>query len=75
MALIDNGTARYAGKPEWAVVKIYEFNRDVASLIGYECRMNGIKFKMLVPEAKDISLSERVRRVNELCGRSMEIVC
>ena len=73
--IIDNGHGYdTAGKcsPEWAdgsKLYEYEFNRDVASLIGYECRMNGIKFKMLVPEAKDISLSERVRRVNELCEK------
>ena len=73
--IIDNGHGYdTAGKcsPEWAdgsKLYEYEFNRDEASLIGYKCRMNGIKFKMLVPEAKDISLSERVRRVNELCEK------
>lgn len=44
----------------------YEVNRDVAARIAYHCKMDGIKFRMLVPEMRDISLAERVRRANAI---------
>ena len=72
MFIIDNGHGvDTAGKrsPIWSDGKQlleYEFNRDEAQRIAYRCKMNGIPFVLLVPEAKDISLSERVRRINEL---------
>ena len=49
----------------------YEFNRDIAARIAYRCKCNGIPFKMLVTEMHDISLAERVRRVNDLCDKHL----
>lgn len=78
--IIDNGhgyDTKGKCSPVWddgTKLQEWEFNRDVAALIAYKCRMNGIPFKMLVPEAHDISLSERVRRCNALCKEHPESV-
>ena len=50
------------GKP------IYEgvFNREVVKAIADMCIEEAIDFHVLVPEDEDISLTERVRRVNEI---------
>ena len=75
LVIIDNGhgvDTKGKRSPVWgdgARLFEYEFNRDVASLIAYKCKCNGIPFKMLVTEAHDISLEERVRRANDLCDK------
>lgn len=72
IVIIDNGHGvDTAGKcsPVWndgSKLWEYEFNRDVAARIAYHCKMNGIRFKMLVTEMHDISLAERVRRANAI---------
>lgn len=72
IVIVDNGHGvDTPGKcsPIWGdytQLREYEFNRDVAQRIAYHCKMNGIPFKMLVPEAYDISLEERVRRANAI---------
>lgn len=72
IVIIDNGHGvDTPGKcsPIWGdytQLREYEFNRDVAQRIAYHCKMNGIPFQMLVPEAYDISLDERVRRANAI---------
>lgn len=72
MIIIDNGHGEdTAGKrsPIWSDGKQlmeYEFNRDIAQRIAYRCKMNGIPFVLLVPEARDISLTERVSRANDI---------
>lgn len=72
MFILDNGHGvDTAGKrsPIWADGKQlmeYEFNRDITQRIAYRCKMNGIPFTLLVPEAHDISLTERVSRANDI---------
>lgn len=72
IVILDNGHGvDTAGKcsPVWSdgsKLWEYEFNRDVAARIAYHCKMNGIRFKMLVTEMHDISLAERVRRANAI---------
>ena len=44
----------------------YEFNRDIVSRIIYKLKKMCIPYINLVPEQEDISLKERVRRVNEI---------
>lgn len=80
LVIIDNGhgvDTQGKRSPVWADgarLFEYEFNRDVATLIAYKCKCNNIPFKMLVTEAHDISLAERVRRVNELCDKHLGCV-
>ena len=77
LVILDNGHGvDTAGKcsPVWGdgrQLKEYEFNRDIVGRIAYRCKMNGIPFHVLVTEAKDISLKERVKRVNELCHKHL----
>lgn len=55
--------------PEWSDGSIlYEglFNRNVVNKLVKLCEFNGVPFENIVPEWQDISLSERVRRVNTL---------
>ena len=72
LVILDNGHGvDTAGKcsPVWAdgsQFHEYEFNRDIVGRIAYKCKMNGIPFRVLVPEAKDISLRERVQRANAI---------
>lgn len=44
----------------------WEFNRKVVNKIAELCYNNGIRYLILVPEKEDISLNERVRRVNSI---------
>lgn len=51
----------------------WEFNRDIVRRIAAMLKSDGIKFEILVPEDKDISLSERCRRANVInadCGNN-----
>lgn len=72
--LIDNGHGiETAGKrsPVWSDgshLFEYEFNRDVAKRLHEKLTNSGIDSVLLVPELKDISLAERVRRVNQYCN-------
>jgi N-acetylmuramoyl-L-alanine amidase len=71
--ILDNGHGNNTpGKrsPVWSdgsQLFEWEFNRDIVDRIAYtlSCR-NDIRFHVLVPEENDISLSERVERVNTL---------
>lgn len=71
-AILDNGHGiETPGKrsPVWPDGKQlleYEFNRDVVRRIYEALHAQNIPFRVLVPELKDISLSERVRRANEI---------
>lgn len=47
----------------------YAFAREIAAMIHEELSKRGYDSRLLVPEKTDISLTERARRVNELCGR------
>lgn len=44
----------------------YEFNRDIVKRIAEDLDRAGIKYEILVPEEKDISLTERANRVNKI---------
>lgn len=43
--------------------------REIAQCVSRELTLRGIDTILLVPEETDVPLAERVRRVNEVCGR------
>ena len=45
----------------------WEFNRDIATRIANKLAYAGIRSRLLVTEKEDIQLSERCRRVNNIC--------
>lgn len=45
----------------------WEFNNDVATRIAHKLAAAGVRSRLLVTETKDISLSERCSRVNNIC--------
>lgn len=45
----------------------WEFNNDVATRIAHKLGAAGVRNRLLVTEKKDIQLSERCRRVNNIC--------
>lgn len=45
----------------------WEFNRDIATRIAGKLAYAGIRSRLLVTEKEDIQLSERCRRVNNIC--------
>lgn len=47
----------------------YYWARDMVQRIAAKTRALGIQTEIIVPEIKDISLTERTRRVNALCGK------
>ena len=77
LVLIDNGhgiNTSGKGSPYSLVgvkpelpYKEYEWAREIAVMIESELVKRGIKCERIVPEETDISLSERVRRVNTKC--------
>lgn len=69
--LIDNGHGENtAGKrsPD-GVFREYKYAREIAENIERELRKRGYDVERIVKETVDVPLSERVRRVNEVCGR------
>lgn len=75
--LIDNGhgdttlgkRSPYSANGMEPAIEFYEYkwNREIASRIVEELNSMGYSASILVPEIKDISLSERVKRVNYIC--------
>ena len=68
--LIDNGHGHNTpGKrsPD-GKFREYAYNRDIAKRIVADLIDRGYDAELLVPEDNDISLEERVRRVNALCS-------
>lgn len=66
---IDNGHGQTtAGKrsPDGRFLE-YKFNREIAGRIVADLQNKGFDATLLVPEADDISLAERCRRVNAVC--------
>jgi len=66
---IINGIYQTPGKrsPKWNDGRqLFEgdFNREIVKIISKKLNEKGIKYKILVPELEDISLSERVKRAN-----------
>ena len=47
----------------------YKWNREIANRIVNELTSMGYSASLLVPELKDVSLSERVKRVNAVCDK------
>lgn len=69
--LIDNGHGENTpGKrsPD-GKFREYLYAREIAEAIEGELKFIGLDAKRIVPETEDISLEERARRVNEVCGR------
>ena len=77
--LIDNGhgsTTKGKGSP-WSLSKTppalpfreYEWTRKCAQGVVTALRKKGYDAELLVPETTDISLSTRVKRVNDICNR------
>ena len=67
--LIDNGHGiQTKGKrsPDGALLE-YAYTRDLARQIVTTLKSRGYDSELLVPEDDDIPLSERVRRINEIC--------
>jgi len=63
--------------PKWDdMPQLFEgvFNRQVVKLIASGLQDLGIGYHILVPEQTDISLTERVERVNKFCENSGEAV-
>lgn len=69
--LIDNGHGSdTAGKhsPDRRLLE-YKWAREVARMIADRLRNQGYDVERIVPEENDISLRERTRRVNAVCGK------
>ena len=67
--LIDNGHGLMtAGKrsPDGQFREAF-YNREIARRVVADLRDRGLDAELLVPEGDDISLAERVRRVNAAC--------
>lgn len=46
----------------------YHYNRELAALIYFGLRREGIDARIIVNEEVDVPLSERIRRVNDVCN-------
>ena len=69
--LIDNGHGKNTpGKrsPD-GKFREYLYAREIAEAIEGELKFLGFDAERIVTETEDISLAERARRVNEICGR------
>lgn len=69
--LIDNGHGEDTkGKrsPD-GVLREYKYAREIAKAIEQELNAKGYDVERIVPEETDVPLTERARRVNELCGK------
>ena len=67
--LIDNGHGiQTKGKrsPDSTLLE-YAYTREIARQVVSELKAKGYDSELLVPEDDDIPLSERVRRINEIC--------
>ncbi len=69
--IIDNGHGRETmGKrsPVWSdgsQLFEWEFNRAIAARLAKLLKAKGVKYVLIVPEGWDVSLSERVKRIND----------
>jgi N-acetylmuramoyl-L-alanine amidase len=69
--LIDNGHGENTkGKrsPD-GKLREYAWTREIADMLVLELGKMGIDAERVVKETIDVPLSERCRRVNEICGR------
>lgn len=71
IVLIDNGHgANTAGKrsPDGRLLE-YAYTREIAGRLFCELKKRGYNAELIVKEDVDVPLSERVRRVNDICKR------
>lgn len=72
LVILDNGHGvDTTGKrspvwPDGSQLFEYEFNRNIVDRIAKELGNLGIEYRILVPETKDIPLTERVKRANDI---------
>lgn len=69
--LLDNGHGEdTAGKrsPD-GLLREYKYAREIAEAIEHELRTKGYDVERIVPEERDISRTERVKRVNDICNQ------
>lgn len=69
--LLDNGHGEdTAGKrsPD-GLLREYKYAREIAEAIERELRTKGYDVERIVPEERDISRTERVKRVNDICNQ------
>lgn len=59
--------------PEGTALYEFEFNRDIAERLIRMLDKSGIDFYELVPEIHDVSLSDRVARVNQLVSNNKDV--
>lgn len=75
---VINGVPQTAGKrsPDWEKGILYEgeSNRDIVSRVKNLLKKENIDFLEVTPELKDISLSERVRRVNSTANKNKKSI-
>jgi N-acetylmuramoyl-L-alanine amidase len=70
LILLDNGHgSNTAGKrsPDGTLLE-YQYTRDMTKSVFNTLKALGYNVELLVPELYDVSLSERVRRVNQYCN-------
>lgn len=69
--LIDNGHGKNTPGKRSPDGKFWEYlyAREIAEAIEGELKFLGLDAERIVTETEDISLAERARRVNEICGR------
>lgn len=71
LILLDNGHGSdTAGKrsPDGSLLE-YQYTREIAKDVFNDLKVLGYNVELLVPELKDISLAERVRRANKQCQK------
>lgn len=71
LILLDNGHGSdTAGKrsPDGSLLE-YQYTREIAKNVFDDLKVLGYNVELLVPELKDVPLSERVRRVNKQCQK------
>ncbi len=75
---VINGEYQTPGKrsPKTKAGQLFEgvFNREVVALISKILEVKGIEHHVLVPEQKDVSLEDRVRRVGRICRKHKNAV-
>lgn len=72
VVLIDNGHGKDTkGKrsPDGRILE-YKYAREIAAAVQRDLEAKGYDARLLVPETKDISLTERARRANLICAKA-----
>lgn len=70
--LLDNGhgiTTPGKRSPEDGVLREYRYSREIAAEVCKRLRADGYDALQIVPEDADVSLGERVNRINVWCDR------